>query len=123
MRTIFRRAVESRDVSSWIRRDLVMVVGRFFCDTKFVSANTHSLKSVTSQSRKSFEAWDVENCLVNIDLVAMNSDDRRLKCRVSKVAMPNSLTSGAPGLDISCLDTSRSIDTKTTFEEGRGQSL
>lgn len=31
--------------------------------------------------------------------------------------MPNSLTSGVPGLDFSSLDTSRSIDTKTISEE------
>lgn len=71
-----------------------------------------------SQPRKSLEAWDVENCRVDIDLVATNGDDRHLRCRVSRVAMPNSLTSGAPALDISCLDTSRSIDTKTISKEG-----
>jgi hypothetical protein len=105
---------------SWIRKYLIMiiVVERSACDTKIVSANVHSLKSVKSQSRKSLEALDVENCNVDMNLVATNGYGRLLKCRVSRVAMPNSLTSGALGLDLSCLDTSRLSDTKTTSEEG-----
>jgi len=101
-----------------MRKDLIIVVGRSVFDTKNVSANTHSLKSVKSQSRKSFEAWDVEYCRVDIDFVGTNGDARHLRCRVSRVVMPNSLTSGVLDLDISCLDTSRSIDTKTISEEG-----
>jgi hypothetical protein len=116
--TIFRKAPESRGASSWIRKDLATAFGRSVCDTKSVSANTYSLKSVTSQSRKSVEACEVENCSVDINLVAINGDGIHLRCRVPTVAIPNSLTSWAPGLEISCLDTSRSIHTKTTSEEG-----
>ena len=51
-------------------------------------------------------------------LFAGNGDAGHLRCRVSRVAMPNSLTRGAPGLDLSSRDTSRSIDTKTTSDVG-----
>ena len=88
------------ELLSWIRKDLLIVVERSACDTKSVSANRYSLKSLKSQSRKSLEALDVENCRVDMDLGATNGDARFLKCRVSRVAMPNSLTSGAPGLDL-----------------------
>ena len=50
--------------------------------------------------------------------MAKYGDARHLRCRVSRVAMPNSLAGGAPGLDVSCLDTLESIDTKTISEEG-----
>lgn len=116
--TIFRRVCGLQEISSWICKHVVMVVGRSICDTKNVSAKTHSLKSVTSQSRKSLKAWDVENCWVRIGLIATEGDAGHRRCRVSRVAMPNSLTSGTPALDLSSLDTSRSIDTKTTSEEG-----
>lgn len=60
----------------------------------------------------------MENCKVDIILLAGNGDARHLRCRVSRVAMPNSLTRGMPGLDLSSHDTFRSIDTKTTSDMG-----
>jgi hypothetical protein len=110
---MFRKTEGSGELSSWIHKHLAMVLGRSSCEITNVSANTHSLKSVKSQSRKSCEAWDVENCCVDMDFVAASGDARDFRCRVSRVAMPNSLTNGAPGLPCSCLYTSRSIDTKT----------
>jgi hypothetical protein len=41
MMTIFLNTPEWVEVSSWIRKTFVIVVGRSFCDTKSVSAKMH----------------------------------------------------------------------------------
>jgi len=101
---------------SWIIRQSLLVAARFSCVTWNVSANMHSLKSVTSHERKSSEEWNVENCFVMIvpasgHVIELASERGELtsRSRVSSTAIPNSLTRGGPGLCISYLDTSRSI--------------
>jgi hypothetical protein len=56
----------------------------------------------------------VEYCDVNIILESMIGDDICMKSRVSSVAIPNSLTSGMPGLLLSSFETSKSIHIKMT---------
>jgi hypothetical protein len=87
-------------------------VASYSCGTKSVSANTHSLKSVTPKSRKCVEPFEMEDSEVDIVFMPGDRDGRDIKCRVSRVAMPNYLTSGTPALLSSFRDTSRSITIK-----------
>ena len=59
----------------------------------------------------------MEDSEVDTAFMPGDRDGRDIKCRVSRVAMPNSLASGTPGLLSSFRDTSRSIAMKIAFTD------
>jgi len=119
--TLSLRHCESGELVSWVRKQLVIVhqvVASYCCGTKSISANTHSLKSVTSQSRKLVEPFEMEDSEVDTAFMPGDRDGRDIKYHISRIAMPNSLTSGTPGLLSSFHDTSRSIAMKIASTNG-----
>jgi hypothetical protein len=62
-------------------------VARCSCRTKSVSANTHYLKSVASQSRELVEPFEMDDSEVDITFMPADRDGQDIKCRVWIVAI------------------------------------